>query len=462
MKPAEPSAPNAERVPLAAVLAYGAPIFALSGFLFFVQFFFLKFATDVLLLSPVLVGLIFALGRAWDAVSDPMAGAWSDRTRTRLGRRRPWMLAALPGLAVFFAMTWIPPEGLGATALLAWVTVALFGFYTAFTAYGIPHSSLGAELSRDYHDRNRIFGVRHASFILGLMLSFGGMQVVTNAEDPRAAVSELVAFGLPLGIAVLLLPPLLIRERAEYQGRGADSSFRALADVLRNPHARLLLAVNFIEMMAAGVLGVLSPYLVEYVLKRPDLIGPLPAVFVVCSVGSIPLWVRLSRRFGKRDTWIAAMIGTALSFGGMFFVGPNDVGPMLALIACAGISQGCGGTVGHSILADVIDYDEYRTHERKEGAYTAAWGFTLKAGQALVIVLTGWVLHVSGFQPNVEQTPVANLALRGLFAGLPFTAFLIGAWMFSRFRLDQREHERIRRELERRAEQSAATHRRVA
>jgi Na+/melibiose symporter-like transporter len=97
--PSAPASPSA-RVPMTTVLAFGGPVFALSGTLFFVQFFFLKFATDVLLIAPALVGTLFALGRGWDAVSDPIVGAWSDRTRTRLGRRRPWMLAALPALAL--------------------------------------------------------------------------------------------------------------------------------------------------------------------------------------------------------------------------------------------------------------------------------------------------------------------------------------------------------------------------
>ena len=442
--------PPATRVPMTTALAFGGPIFALSSTLFFVQFFFLKFATDVLLIAPVLVGTLFALGRGWDAISDPIVGAWSDRTRTRLGRRRPWMLAALPALALTFAMLWIPPARLAGAALVAWIAVALFGFYTAFTAYIIPHQSLGAELSTDHHDRSRIFGVRHASFLVGMMIAFACMQLVRNAENQRDGAAE-VAVVVIVALLVLLIPPGLVRERAEYQGRGAERPFRALGDVLRNPHARLFLLVHTIEMMGSGVLGILSPYMIEYVLKRPDLIGPLPAVYVVCSAVSIPLWVRLSRRFGKRNTWMVAMVVTGLSFGATFLIGENDVAPMIVLLVFAGAAAGCGGTVGPSILADVIDYDEYLSGERKEGIYSAAWGFTLKASHALVILLVGLVLELSGFRPNVDQTVTADLALRGLYAGLPLTAFLTGAFLFRRFRLDQEEHTRIRSELERRA-----------
>ena len=442
-------APAVERLPLGTVLAYGPPVLGLSTLLFFVQFYFLKFATDVLLIAPALVGTVFALGRLWDAVSDPIAGTWSDRTRTRLGRRRPWMLAAVPLLGATFAMVYLPPRWLSPGLLVAWIAVGLFGFYTAFTAYGVPHQALGAELTTDHHDRSRVFGLRHAFFTLGMLLVFPGMQFVNNAEDPRGAVGLFVAIGLLVSL-LLFVPPLRIGERAEHQGRGGTSSWHAMSDVLRNPHARLLLFVQFIEMAGTGVLGVLAPFAMQYILKRPDLIGALPAVFVVCSVASIPIWVRLSRRFGKRNVWLVAMLGFGVAFGGTGLVRENQWALMMTLLVTAGFCSGCGGTVGPSILADVIDYDEYTTGERKEGAYSAAWGFAIKAANAMIVFVVGVALQLSGFEPNVEQARSAEITLRVLQGGLPFTMFMIGAFLFRRFSLDEREHARIRSELERR------------
>ncbi len=439
--------PEAERVPLRTVLSYGPPIFGLSGLLFFIQFFFLKFATDVLLLAPATVGVIFALGRAWDAFSDPIVGTLSDRTRSFLGRRRPWMLAAIPILGLGFAMTWMPPEAIDGTALYAWIGLALFVFYSGYTAYAIPHASLGAELTPDHHDRSRVFGVRHASFMFGIIFAFSGMQFVENAEDSRAAATWFAWVSILVMTIVLLIPPFCVRERPENYGRGGQSSFRAMADVLRNPHARLLLAVTFVEIAGTSVLGIVAPYLIVYVLKRPDLIGPLPGLFLVSSIVSIPLWVRASRRFGKRDVWIVAMVGLASFFGASFFVGEGNVALLAVLFALAGVSAGCGGAIGFSMLADVIDYDEYRSGERKEGAYAAAQGFATKAANTTIILLTGFVLQHSGFVPNVEQTRTAKLAISGLLAGVPFSMFIVGAVLLSRFRLDSHEHARIREEL---------------
>lgn len=434
------------------MLSWGPPIFALSSTLFFLQFFFLKFATDVLLLAPAAVGVIFATGRLWDAISDPIVGTWSDRTQTRFGRRRPWMLAAIPLIVVGLLATWIPPSGLSTGALSVWVAVSLFGFYTAFTMYAVPHQSLGSELSTDHHDRSRIFGVYNGSFMVGMMLAFGGMQYVMTSEDQRAAAMHLALGAAVVVVCVLAIPPTRVRERPEYQGRGASSSLGAIRDVLRNRHAQRLLFVQFVQMLGTGVIGILSPYQLEYILKRPDLVGALPGLFVVFNLLSIPVWVFLSRRYGKRRVWLAAMVLGGLTFGLTATVDEGDVVMLTMLLPLAGFALGCGGTVGPSILADVIDGDELDTGERKEGAYNAAWGFALKLSNALVILVTSFVLQAIDFQPNVEQTEYAKFAIRMLYGVMPLTMFIAAALVFRGFSLNEAEHAKIRAALDARAE----------
>ncbi len=454
LEPAEPaaatSAPAAtgERVPLATLLSWGPPIFGLSSALFFLQFFFLKFATDVLLIAPVVVGALFAAGRLWDAVSDPIVGTFSDRTRTPLGRRRPWMFAAIPMLVVFTWMIWVPPAALTGTGLVVWIAVALFGFYTAFTVYQIPHLSLGAELTTDHHDRNRVFGVQSASFSAGMIFAFGAMQFIMTSDNQRETARIATIVLVVAASALLLIPPLRVRERPEHQGRGAASPIRAMRDVFQNPNARRLLAVQFVLMIGISVVGLLSPYQVQYVLKRPDMVGPLPAAFLVCSIGSIPIWVRLSRRFGKRDTWFVALVLSGLSFGAMAFAGEGDVMLLAVLLPVAGFATGCGGMVSPSMLADVIDGDELKTGERKEGAYNAAYGFALKVANAFMILLTSLVLQALGFVPNVEQTDQVKIGLRLLYGVLPLVMFIAAAIVLRGFDLDEQEHARIRAELD--------------
>jgi GPH family glycoside/pentoside/hexuronide:cation symporter len=398
------------------------------------------------LLAPATIGAVFAVSRLWDAALDPIIGTWSDRTRTRFGRRRPFMLAAIPLSALTFLMLWSPPAALSSGATTLWAVLALYGFYAGFSAYAIPHFALGAELVDDYHDRSRVYAVRNASFMLGLIPAFGCLQLVNNAADPRATAFAVALIGALL-IAALLLVPLRVRERPEFQRGAAVSSLRAMRDVLRNPHARRILSVQFLDSLGIGVLGVLGPYVAQYVLKRMDLIAALPGVFTACLLASIPLWVIASRRFGKRQAWRAALIGMGLSFGATVFVGENDVLPLLAMLVCAGLFGGCGGPIGASMLADVIDADELATGERKEGAYTAAFTFAFQVGSGITVAMVGFALSLSGFVPNVDQTPAVIWTMKVLFAGTPFLMLSIGALVLRGYALDQHEHERIRKEL---------------
>jgi GPH family glycoside/pentoside/hexuronide:cation symporter len=439
---------EADRVRPGTLAAYAVPVTGLALFVFYVQSFFLYFATDILLLPPAIIAAIFGVGRIWDAISDPLAGYWSDRTHTRIGRRRPWMFLALVPLAATFLMIWSPPAALQGGALIAWCTVALFGFYTAFTVYSVPHYSLGTELTTDHHERSKVFGAHSAMFTIGMLLSFSGAQYVMTSDTPRAAATEFSIGITIVGVALLLLTPSLVRERSEFQGRGGQSPYAALRDVSGNPHARLLFVVRFVESLGSGVLVVLSAYVSRYILKRPDMVAFIPLFFVGASIASIPLWVWLSRRFGKSNVWVVGLMMVAVFFGLTFFVGEGDVTLICVLLVFAGMGQGCGGVVGPSILADVIDYDEFQSGERKEGAYSAAWGFAFKLGMGSMIIIAGSALQLSGFVPNAEQTPTAMLVMKGMYAGIPFGVGLVGALLMTRFAFNEAAHAQVRATLE--------------
>ena len=416
--------------------AYGVPVFAVASLFFFVQFYFLKFATDVLLLPPAVVSALFAAAKVWDGVNGPLIGSWSDRSRSRFGRRRPFMLGALPFLALGFWMLWSAPGALAGTSLVLWIGVALFVFFTAFDLYTLPHMALGAELSADSHQRARLFAGRQMSFTIGILLAFAAIQRAMNAPDPRRMAADLAVPAAVASALLLAIPPLWLREPrvgAVAGGRGIVPAFR---DVLSTRAARLLLLVWLVESAGLGAVGTMGPYVSQYVLRRPDMVGALSGAYVVAGVLSIPLWVRASRSAGKRDTWLAAMGLAAIAFGGLLSVGPGDVRLAVALLAVAGCATGCGGVMSNALLADVIDADERRTGERKEGVYSAAMTLVLKLGTSIATAASGVVLTAAGFAPNVEQSAASLAGIRFLFAGLPFLGFVLGVLVFRNFRLD--------------------------
>ncbi|MGH0029654.1 MAG: MFS transporter [Myxococcota bacterium] len=419
---------------------YAVPALGSTAPAFLVQFYFLAFATDVLLIAPATVGAILAAGRIWDAVTDPLAGYASDRTRSRWGRRRPWLAVAGPASALAFLALWSPPAALQSSgALAAWSAVALFLFTAATTGWAIPHQAWGVELSDDADARTRIFGARFAVSLWGAALSFGGMQIVANAADPRRAAGELAWIVALVMVALLCLPVWALRERPEFQGRPMANPLRATGDVLANPLARRLLAIWFITQLGMSSQGVIAPYMSTYVLKRPDLMGVMPAIFIAPLILSVPLWIHLARRFGRKRVWLASMLGASVSYAGLFLPLHDDFGLTAALLACSGFFTGCGGPVGPTFFADVVDDDARRTGERREGVYFAAKEFVEKASGATVALAVGLALQAAGFVPNVEQGESARLAIRACLGLLPGATLLLGALLLRGLAADDDE-----------------------
>jgi GPH family glycoside/pentoside/hexuronide:cation symporter len=240
-------------------------------------------------------------------------------------------------------------------------------------------------------------------------------------------------------------------ERAAFQSRGAQSPMRAMADVWGNPHARLLLFVFFIESIGNGAIGVLIPFVIQYVarLEHPLALPGILLCFVGSSLLAIPIWVFLARRFEKRRRWLFAMAQAALAYGLFLGVGEGSWPLLVAAEVLAGIASACGSTLGQAIKADLIDLDEHRTGERKEGSYFAAWTFVNKLAGGVMVFLAGHVLEVMGFDRELAvQAPQVERAILWLVGGVPLVGFTLGFLLFTRFSFSEAEHARIRAELD--------------
>jgi GPH family glycoside/pentoside/hexuronide:cation symporter len=453
-KPAAPlPAPSPEgTLPLGRIVAFGAASIGLTSMAFVNALYLFKFSTDVLLIAPGVMGLLYGVSRIWDAISDPLVGRMSDLTRSRLGRRRSWIFASIPATGLAFIMLWAPPSTLDTLGLSVWVGVALLIFSTAQTMFSVPHYALGVEMTSDYNERTRVFGVRQLMGGAGLLIGVVSFYGLASADDPRA-------FALPLAIAIAVGAGLLtgfgvapIRERPEYQGRGGEGLRRAFWDVFRNPHARLLLLMYGIESFGAATTGILSVYITQYVVKAPQAFYIVILMFyIVPSFALGPLWSRISRRVGKRRLWLWSMVVATIAYALHSFLGEGTIVFWCAISVLQGTTAGVGSVIGPSIKGDVIDWDELQTGERKEGAYLAVWTFVQKSAHGLCAILLGFALQWVGFEPNAEQTIATKWTLLGLYGFLPAICYGIGTVLLARFQLNEREHAAIRAELDARA-----------
>ena len=453
--PVSPSPVPAPRVPVWQKVAYGFGdvILAIRQTAF--QFYLLPFYTDVVVLAPWLAGLGRMLGLVWDGVNDPATGYLSDRTTSRLGRRRPFLLAAALPMGLTFGFLWSPPSGLGPLTGFLYLILAYVLLDTCFTLYATPYLALGAELSPDYHERTQISAARAFFHVVGLFA--GGVipgLIIRRWADAPATGFAIMGFGIGAFMTIVaLLTGALVRERPLGPRDTAAVSWRAFArgllSTLRNRPFRIMIGTFALILLGGGLHQTLVPYAFRYWLRRPELVTVVIAGYLAASVLSLPVWTALARRLGKDNalklcigwgTLVLAMLPVALS---------PDMGNLRlgCLLVLAGFGNGGWAVLPVAITADIVDHDELSTAKRREGAYFGIWTLVMKLSHALAAGIVGVGLQLLGYVPNAEQTPSAVLGIRVLYGPVP-ALFLLGALvLFWRFPLTRERHREIQETL---------------
>ena len=450
------------KVTLGTTIAYGMPGLGAGYMYLLMSLYVMKFSTDVLLIAPAVMGVIFSISRIWDAVSDPIAGYLSDRTTFKFGRRRTWMLISFIPISFGFLAVFSPPESMQGQSLDLWMMIAILSFYSAITLLNVPHMALGAELSEDYHERTRLFGVRHIGFTLGSILALVSMSLLISEEnnpdgDVRQLAGSLAFYAIGAMSLMIFFAVSKLKENPEFQNRVNKNPFKAFRDVWINPHAKILIIVLFIENLGGAVIGVLTLYVTQYIVEAPAWAPLIIFAYMLPSALSVPLWIPLSRRFGKIRLWVFSLAFTGISFGGIFIIPFLDsitdrLIVMFIGAALGGMAAGCGGAIGPSVKGDVIDYDEYLTGERKEGSYFAALNFVFKSATGIMLLVTGFVLQFSGFIPNQPQTMEVKIALISLYGLVPLVFYCLGAFLlYKKFKFGEEEHAAIKQQIQERA-----------
>jgi GPH family glycoside/pentoside/hexuronide:cation symporter len=198
-----------------------------------------------------------------------------------------------------------------------------------------------------------------------------------------------------------------------------------------------------VETFGSASVGMLALYVMQYVVKAPNLTELFVAVYFVPQFAFTPVWVRLARRFSKKNLWLFSMCLLVVGYGCMFFISEGAYVLIFSTVFFMGLGGGCGAVVAPSIQADVVDYDEYLTGERKEGAYVAIWNLIRKSGAGLTALLSGIVLQWVGYEPNVEQSESTKTAMLALMGLLPAVCYAAGALLFTRFRFNEKEHAEV-------------------
>jgi GPH family glycoside/pentoside/hexuronide:cation symporter len=417
-----------------------------------VPFWYLYFLTDVAKLNPALAGVSVLLGKIWDAVNDPLVGALSDRTRTRWGRRRPYLLLGAVPFGVTFALLWIVPPIENQVLLCLYFALMYILFDTAFTFVGCPYNALTPELTLDHDERTSLLTYRmFVSIVAGLLAAVLLGEVIFPGfpGDERAAFR---AVGIVCG-AIFVVPVLIAffgtREREEFQIEKALSPREGLRYVLRNREWRYTLAMDLLSWMPVDIASAVFPYFLVYWAGMTEGDANLVlGVILISATLFLPLVLWLSRRLEKKTAFIIATASWSIIMLGILLVPQGAVTPAYVIAALTGFGVSSAHLLPRAMSSDVLEVDELMSGKRQEGIYAGFSVFVRKLSTGLVLSVVGPVLAWSGYvEGAAEQAPSALTAIRLLIALVP-AVLLVTACVIARFYpLTRQRHAEISREL---------------
>jgi len=417
--------------------------------------------TDVAGLNPATAGTILLIGRVWDAINDPIIGTISDRLNTRWGRRRPMFLFGALPLALTFVLLFIVPP-FDASGKFWYYVVASFFFDTFYTIVNTPYTALTPELTRDYNERTSLNSYRFAFSIVGSLVAVIGHQVITGmygADKQTGFFMSALILGIFSGL------PYLFAfwgtyERPELRDPQEENIpfFEGLRLTFNNKAFLNVVGIYLMSWLTLQAVQTILAYYLIYWLQRESLQLPVILGVQVSAFVWLFIWSKVSNRIGKKKTYAIGMSVWIIVLLGLFSL-PRDTsdGIVITLGALAGVGVAIAYLVPWAMLPDVIELDELKTGQRREGVYYGYFALLQKFGIAVGSWLIGQMLSVAGYitPPAGITTPITQpdavlTAIRLLIGPIPAVILIAGIVLALKFPITKEQHEQTMAELAKR------------
>lgn len=390
-------------------IGYGCGDLASNFFWQMFSIFIAKFYTDVFLLGAAAMGTMLLVTRIGDAFVDPVIGAMADRTRTRWGRFRPYLLWMSLPMAVTAILTFTTPDlAPGAKTVYAYVTLSLM--MIAYSAINIPYSALLGVITPNSEERTSTSVYRFAmalipvfiivNFTMPIARHFGG-----NDNSPAGWQMAMIIYSA-VAVALFLITFLMTRERVQPDVRQRTSLKSDLQDLRNNRPWIVLCVVGIAALTYSNIRGTVAIYYFEQVVPGgKELFGPVMTSGAIAFIAGVIATGPLAKKFGKRNFYMVSMLLTAVLTAAFYFVPPQNIplvwGSHVLINFCAAPTA----PLVWAMYADTADYSEWKTGNRATGLVFSAASFAQKIGWAIGGAGTGWLLAYFGYMPNVAQSP---------------------------------------------------------
>tara|TARA_B100001173_G_scaffold81538_1_gene69660 strand:- start:2091 stop:3446 length:1356 start_codon:yes stop_codon:yes gene_type:complete len=433
-------------------LGYGIGDIAICLYWSGVGLYLLYFYTDVVGISPSLAGLIYGLGMFWDAITDPFMGYMAERTRTKWGVYRPYLLFGNIPLALsFILLFWVPP--LEGGALFFFLLFANLLHRTCFTLVSVPFSSLTPRITSDSQERTNLTGFRMLGAQTGTnlmaLLAFPIIFWVGGEDESLGFVVLACIAGLTaLGIHAITF--LTVKEPENDQGieRVGGSLSEAARAIGKNGPFWLVFSATLIVGITTIFFGNNLIYYTKYALNLHEYQGTILFTSGIVAFLSIPIWWIISNNIGKKLTWLISSSITLIALLVFYLYKIDTLMELLFLVAFIGFGSGAGGILFWSMLPDTIEYGEVRTGVRSESSLYGFMTFAQKGSIAFAIIILGIVLDFIGFQANEIQSDITISNMKAIMTLIPSIGIALSLVIIYFYPIDAKMHKELLRKLQ--------------
>lgn len=428
-----------------AKLGFGAGEFSSSIFFTLTSFWLMNFLTDEVRLSAAIAGTALLVGKIWDAVIDPLIGYVSDRTHSRWGRRRPYLLFFAIPFGAAFVLMFRNPEIASQNGKFIWAMLTYVFFCTVYSFTNIPYNALLPEMTTDYNERTNISGYKQIFAVIGTLLGAGAAMPLMALFSGKTAgfIGMSAIFGF-LAAVSLLVTFFSVREPNVIERPGKRSVLESLKDVVTNKPYMLLLFTWFANSTAVAIMQTMLIYYYKYLIQDEDSVTLAMITLLLVTMITIPLWVWLAKKIGKKQAYISGMTLT-LAAVLTFAFAADRIGniPALLLMALAGVGFASHYVAPWAMVPDSIEYGFSVSGKRNEGVYYSVWTFVIALGGALAGFLVGQGLDLFGYVPNVLQTAQSMLGIRLLIGILPAIFIIAANIVLALYPLNKKRYEQV-------------------
>ena len=440
-----------DRLSPASRVGYGVGDFGINLYFISAMTYLLYFYTDVFGLSAAAAGGVFLLARVVDAITDPLMGMIAERTRTRWGRLRPYILFGAIPLGVISVLTFTTPD-LNATGKLWWAYITYIAFGIAYTVVGIPYSAMTASLTAHHQERTVLSTVRMAfAFGGGYVISVGMLPLVGLFETPQMGFRWALIIFAVIATALLCLTFAATEERIQPPVTQKLTLADSLKAVFKNPPLMVVLVLFTGGMLSFTVRQAVTLYYFKYNLGREDLVAfffgiTMPVMFI--GLLAVP---KLAATVGKAGGIMIGAVITIVGSMGLYFT-PYDA---IGWIYFWGGVTALGGTpiavLGWAMIPDTVEYAQWKMGLRADGAIFSFASFFQKLAKALGGAGVAGVLALVGYSANVEQSAASLAAIHGLMTLAPTAIMVVMIVAAYFYQLDEATHTEIVESLQARS-----------